>query len=192
MEGTHMKSLFFGLTLSVLFFFLPSLAFAQLDVTPTLLPSPAPEISYEMPYPGLLPDNPFYVLKTSRDQMVGFLIADPKKKADFDILQAEKRFRAGMLLLEKDPSKKELAFATISKGQNYYEKSLAKLKDAKNQKVDVHELIGKVVLSGKKQQEILEKYGESHPEMKSEVTAAQIRLSNLQKIADHLEPRGES
>ena len=34
---------------------------------------------YNLPYPGLLPDNRFYLLKMIRDRVVGMLIADPIK-----------------------------------------------------------------------------------------------------------------
>ncbi|PIZ98613.1 MAG: hypothetical protein COX78_02915, partial [Candidatus Levybacteria bacterium CG_4_10_14_0_2_um_filter_35_8] len=68
----------------------------------TMSPNPAATMdNYELPYPGLLPDHPLYFLKMTRDKIIGFFISDPIKKAEFDILQSDKRLSAGVYLLNK-------------------------------------------------------------------------------------------
>jgi hypothetical protein len=88
------------------------------------------EDDYTLPYPGILPDNPFYMLKTARDNFIGLLISDAKKKAEFNLLQADKRLQAGVYLIDKN-KKYDLAEQTISKGENYFEQAISKLEEAK-------------------------------------------------------------
>ena len=40
-------------------------------------------VKYELPYPGILPDNPLYFLKQIRDWIMERLITDPLKKIEF-------------------------------------------------------------------------------------------------------------
>ncbi|HSW97310.1 MAG TPA: hypothetical protein VLF89_05800, partial [Candidatus Saccharimonadales bacterium] len=50
------------------------------DVSPSISPIITMEnkqIQYDLPYPGLLPDNPLYSLKVLRDKIVEFFISDP-------------------------------------------------------------------------------------------------------------------
>lgn len=74
-------------------------------------------VNYELPYPGMLPDNPFYFLKVIRDGMVKLLINDEMKMARFSLLNAEKRGYSAKLLVDKN--KDNLAVETLSKGNNY-------------------------------------------------------------------------
>lgn len=75
------------------------------------------KVNYELPYPGMLPDNPFYFLKVIRDGIVKMLINDNLKRARFSLESGEKRMYAAKLLVEKN--KDELAVETISKSNNY-------------------------------------------------------------------------
>lgn len=94
-----------------------------------LNPTPSPEINqtilkkieYTLPYPGMLPDHPLYNLKRVRDYILERLIADPVKKSEFYILQADKRLQMGVYLAAR--GKNELAETTISKGEKYMEKA---------------------------------------------------------------------
>jgi hypothetical protein len=104
----------------------------------TLSPSPAmtitPTPDYLLPYPGILPDSPLYGFKTLRDKIVSIMIGDPLKKAEFDLLQADKRIGAALQLLKTGNKEKQLvALSTISKGQNYYEEAIEKLAEARKQ-----------------------------------------------------------
>lgn len=83
-------------------------------------------INYELPYPGMLPDNPLYFLKAIRDGLVKRLINDDMKMARFSMLNAEKRTFAMMLLIEKNKDK--LAIETMSKGNNYLDDSINAIK----------------------------------------------------------------
>lgn len=123
------------------------------------------EVNYELPYPGLLPDSPLYFLRIIRDKTVGFLISDPFKKAEFDLLQADKRLNAGIYLFnsarQNDSSKKnvkkmKLAVSTISKAENYFEQALDKIGEAKMQGRNISEMEGKLRNALKKHKQELE------------------------------------
>lgn len=117
-------------------------------------PTPTP-IKYELPYPGLLPDSPLYFLKTARDRLIDFLIADPLKKAEFNLLQADKRLQVGVYLLKKNQGKEALAESTVSKGENYLEQAIEKAKEAQKQGRETSAFTNKLFLATKKHQEVL-------------------------------------
>src|SRR5690606_7708840 len=127
-------------------------------------PTPVPEIVYTLPYPGILPDNPLYVLKATRDRIVSFFIADPVKKAEFDLLQADKRVQAGFFLLHKEDPDIPLAISTISKGQNYLHEALAGIakaqmeeRKAKKTSLSFGDLPDKIYNAARKHNQLLKK-----------------------------------
>lgn len=186
-----MKPLWMSLAVSLLFilfpFFSASAQIVQEDGTVIISPTPTPQqsVQYEMPYPGLLPDSPFYILKTLRDQVVGFLITDPAKKATFDLLQADKRFQAGIMLYEKDQDKKELAFSTLSKGHNYLDMAIDKALEARGKKI-VSDVEGRIHFSLRKQEEVLIHLGRTKPGDEAFIGPALRRVAELQKQANEL------
>lgn len=113
----------------------------------------AEKVNYELPYPGLLPDSPIYFLRVIRDKMVGFLISDPLKKSEFDLLQADKRLNAGIYLFRK--GKITMSISTISKAENYFGESLEKAKKARQEGMDIKQMSRKLIDSSKKHQEEL-------------------------------------
>src|ERR1035437_474186 len=60
------------------------------------------DVQYDLPYTGILPDNPLYFLKALRDNILNSLITDPLKKARFDLLMADKRLGGAVDLINKD------------------------------------------------------------------------------------------
>lgn len=69
------------------------------SVTTTPIPSPKPTpIEYVLPYPGILPTHPLYFLKNLRDQIIELLITSPLSKAEFYLLQADKKLNMGITL----------------------------------------------------------------------------------------------
>lgn len=112
-------------------------------------------VEYTLPYSGMLPDSPLYFLKAFRDRLIATFISDPIKKAEFDLLQADKRLSAAIALFEK--GKKDLAESTISKGENYFEDGLKNLDLAKRQGREIGGLVTNMELSAKKHLEVLSK-----------------------------------
>lgn len=104
----------------------------QLNVAAT------PKVEYFLPYPGILPDHILYPLKTLRDKIMDFMIKDPLKKAEFELLTADKRLGAGKVLMEG--GKPELGETTLSKAEKYLEQAILKAEEA--QKKDKKETVG--------------------------------------------------
>lgn len=145
----------------------------------------AQKVKYELPYPGLLPDNPLYSLRIIRDRVVDFLISDPLKKAEFNLLQADKRLNAGIYLFNsanKNNKKIELAISTISKAENYFEKAIQKLKEANQEGKDIKELTRKLRDSAKKhQEEILSLIEKSPKDFKENFKDQLKRVGNFER-----------
>jgi len=124
-----------------------------------ILSAPAATMdNYELPYPGLLPDHPLYFLKMVRDKIIGFFISDPIKKAEFDVLQSDKRLSAGVYLINKKSLKsQQLALDTFSKGENYYDDATTKVVLAEKQGINTTDIKTKIKASLQNFKAILEK-----------------------------------
>lgn len=166
-----MKRTFYLLPSALLLFFIffKMPLFAQDTViqtdTPLGVEAPAsqssnmqPErVEYELTYPGMLPDNPFYILKVIRDGIVKMLINDPLKRAQFSLLNSDKRMYAGSMLVER--GKDKLALETIAKSNNYLDDALTSIKDAQkqNQKsMDIKPFLLQMKASAQKHEEMME------------------------------------
>ena len=131
--------------------------------TVTLSAQPAGEVidpsmekkqEYLLPFPGILPDHPLYFLKQLRDGIMDRLIVDPLRKAEFHVLQADKRLNMGKLLVEQ--GKGTLAESTISKGEKYLERAVSGLSAFKSMGRPVPaSLIDRLTRSMEKHVEIL-------------------------------------
>lgn len=146
----------------ILLLFFIAWLFSPMQIRAEELASPSADIFpipqrvvYALPYPGILPGNPLYLLKVMRDRVIGFLIADSAKKAEFDLLQADKRLQMGVFLLQKNNTKEDIAFSTIAKGQNYFEEAIAKIQELKKQGHVIDDLGSSMLLSSQKHQEVL-------------------------------------
>lgn len=145
------------LLLAVLFFVLTFQSVNAQEITPSATPTP---VQYTLPYPGLLPGNPLYFLKEARDAVVGFLVSNPVKKAEFDLLQADKNMQATIFLVEQ---KKEntLVFATLGKAEDNFAKAITSAEDAKKQGINVKDLATKLALANLKYQEVVTELSKS-------------------------------
>lgn len=111
------------------------------------------KVEYSLPWPGILPDHPFYFLKVLRDRVWGFLVRDPLKKAEWALLMADKRVWAGQMLVEK--GKETLGVSTLTKAEKYLEQALVKAEEAKAQGGNVDSFLGKLGRASLKHEEIL-------------------------------------
>lgn len=142
----------------LLFFIINTPVFADdiVPITPTVVtPTPTP-VDYQLPYPGLLPDSPLYKLKTLRDKIISFLISDPLKRAQFDLLQSDKRLAASWMLSMEKPSKNQLISDTLSKGDNYFSEGIDQLNLSKKQGLDITDLTHSFYLSSLKHSEVIQ------------------------------------
>lgn len=157
----------FFLALFVFALFVTPLARAQgegVATDPPDLSSPSAvtkEPPYQLPYPGILPDSPLYPLKTFRDRIILFLIADPVKKAEFNLLQADKRLSASVQLIKKRKGKESLAESTASKAEAYFAQAVVSVKDAKKQGMEVSGFAGRLLLAAAHHRKVLNEFAAS-------------------------------
>ena len=162
------------------FFFVPQASFAQVKSFSAQYGNIVGV--NELPYPGLLPDHPLYFIKMIRDRFISFSIQDPVKKAEFDILQADKRLGAGVYLFLEGESKYLLAESTISKGENYYDEAISKAEFAKKQGLDVRILRGEILSSLSEQKYVLKKLEDmSSGQFKQNLEEGSKRVSDYEK-----------
>jgi len=123
------------IALVLMSFLFPAMVFAA-TATPAAMTNVIPTpVQYDLPYPGMLPNNPLYFLKQARDWILDKLITDPVKKTEFYILQGDKRLVMGGQLLDNGSA--ALGEQTISKGEKYMNNAVATLLSLKAQGGDV-------------------------------------------------------
>ncbi len=135
--------------------------------------------NYTLPFPGMLPDNPFYTFKVLRDRIILFLINDSVKKAKFYLLQADKRLQAGVYLWNQKPEKRDLAVSTISKGENYFEEAISQTRLAKKEGRDVGTIKGDLEQAAIKHAQVLANLLKNAPKEKQEEL---VRLRNKMEL----------
>lgn len=139
-------------------FLVMSAPFVYAKPTPTPTPTPVAvtvqKIDYTLPYPGILPDNPLYFLKQLRDFILNQLIVDPMRKAEFYILQGDKRLGMGVMLV--DQKKDALAEETISKGEKYLNNAVTELTQLKSNGKDISTVVDRLEKSITKHMEVIE------------------------------------
>jgi hypothetical protein len=149
-----LKKVFVYILFIYTFLLIPAQArvFAQdLSLNPVASSTP---VQYELSYPGLLPDHPLYFLKAGRDRVMSFFISNPVKKAEFNLLQADKRIHASQLLLKKGGDKIDLAQSTFSKSENYFEGAIQYAEEAGKQGVNIEELAKKLHTANRKHRQV--------------------------------------
>lgn len=112
-------------------------------VTPTpkatpVPPSPTP-MEYVMPYPGLLPTHPLYFLKALRDRIIELLISDRVRKAEFYILQADKKL--GMAVVLSEQGKAAEAKRAFTDSLSHRTQAVAELENSKKNGVTIQGFI---------------------------------------------------
>ncbi|MDP3998925.1 MAG: DUF5667 domain-containing protein [bacterium] len=162
--------------------------------TPSAIQS---KVEYTLPYPGILPGHPLYSLKMIRDQISSWFITDPLKKAEFNLLQADKRLNSGLFLLDK--GKTDLAESTFSKGENYLEQTIAKVEGAKKAGKDISAMMSKLSLATLKHQEVLTEVLQKIPESnkkgikesldKSQKTVQWVREAQTKKLEQRIQEK---
>lgn len=156
------------------------------SITPTPIPTPI-SVSYELPYPGLLPGSTLYPLKAIRDKILELFISDYTKKSNFYLLQADKRMSASLTLFELN--RDVLAETTFSKGQNYLEKSIDNVVAAKNSQKNISDILAKIKMSAAFQkQEIGKLIKVTKGEAGQKLTEDYKRAQDLQKRAEEVKP----
>lgn len=86
-------------------------------------------IDYQLPYPGLLPDNPLYFIKQIRDSFMLFMAHDEAQKLEVYLQISDKNLSAGVELAKKGRHK--LSVAMVEEAENRFDSIVEKLKKEK-------------------------------------------------------------
>ncbi|HLD26380.1 MAG TPA: DUF5667 domain-containing protein [Patescibacteria group bacterium] len=139
------------------------------------------KISYDLPYAGMLPDNPLFFIKNVRDKILEFATRDQIKKASLYLLFADKRIRMAIELSEK--GKWELATVAVEEAEKYLAKINPLLVDAQKQGMSSgSDFILTLKLSIEKHREVIESLLKNVPQ--GERVKIEKSLSINQKIAE--------
>lgn len=139
----------------LLVFGIVNTAHAEEAGSPSAQATESSKTNYQLAYPGLLPDHPLYFLKAGRDRIMSFFISKPLKKAEFNLLQADKRVESAQMLIKKGDSKIELSKNTFSKAENYFENAIDNTSAAKSQGINTSGFAQKLYDSNQRHQQIL-------------------------------------
>lgn len=125
------------------------LTYAQ---SPELAPS---KVVYQLPYPGILPDHPLYILKQIRDKLLIFLTRDLSKKSELLLLISDKKIAMSLQLAKK--GKEKLAIQTVEGAEEDFIQLIKVIKEAKKQGNSLNEgFMMKVSLSNEKHREVIQ------------------------------------
>jgi hypothetical protein len=111
-------------------------------------------IDYTLPYPGILPDSPVYIVKTIRDKLATFLISHPVKKAEFSRNLSDKQIASALTLAEQ---KKDITLieTSLREAENYLRIALSKTREAKIQGIESADSLKKLMNANRKHLEVI-------------------------------------
>jgi hypothetical protein len=145
-------------------------------------------VQYNLPYTGILPDNPLYFLKALRDNILNLFITDPVKKANYDLLMADKRVGAASALIDK--GKVDLAITTLSKSGNYFYLAIQQAARAKKQGEKTNEILSKLLTASLKHQQVIFQMEEkTRGDARLVLQVSQKRAEDFQKSVEELESK---
>lgn len=185
-KQNNLKKIKYGIViLSCLCFMLLSATPSYADDT-TPIPMPTATIDYKLPYPGLLPDNPLYFLKSFRDNMMSFFIGKPLDKADFMLLQSDKQVAASAMLVTQN--KLPLATTTFAQGQEYFQTAIEQTEAAHKQGVNTEEMAKKLADANRKHFQVLDQMNQHLSEAeKKKFQEAREKENNFAKSVKALQ-----
>ncbi len=173
-----MKSLFLPLFLLL---FISSFGLVKTASAQTYATSEAKliKVNYTLPWPGILPDNPLYILKAIRDNVINFFITDPLKKSEYDLLMSDKRLVSAKMLVDK--GEYQLAITTLSKAGNYFDEAIGLASTAKQQGEDTSSLLDKLYRASQKHQQVIyDMEQKTTGGIKYNLELLQVRAKNFQ------------
>lgn len=150
------------------------------SATESAIATPPAQIPYDLPYPGILPDNPLYFLKVVRDRVVGVLINDRIKKAEFNLLQSDKKIFASEMLFAK--GKEDLAIDTLSKSNNYMHQAISETKKADTAGKDVAGVASRISASINKHEKVIENILKGSRSQKKRIQDEHKRLQDIESF----------
>ncbi len=142
----------------------------------TITAFPQDKVVYNLPYPGILPDNPLYIVKIIRDRIWEFVTRDNLKKAELFLLFSDKRVAMAESLADK--GKEMLAVSTLSKAEKYFQQIPDLMKNSKKQGVAASaDFVNKVKASNIKHQEVIATFLKELPQGQADALNVILNLN---------------
>jgi hypothetical protein len=164
--------------------------FAKESVKESIVSSKSAAVEYMLPYPGLLPDNPLFFFRAIRDSVTRFFISDSLKKAEYDLLQADKKINTVYFLSFKRNIKDKMLISTLLESQKHFEYAIKEVTLAREQGADTAGILERMLLSARKQQEIL--LGLKSKILlnnKQEIEKGIKKAQNFEKLVEEIKPK---
>lgn len=112
-------------------------------------------IDYRLPYPGrVLPDHFLWPVKVLRDKLWLLVSPAPERKAELNLLFADKRIVSAKMLFERN--KPELAYSTLTKAEKYLERACDLEKKAREKGVDTTNFLDIIAKASLKHRKVTE------------------------------------
>lgn len=112
-------------------------------------------VNYELPKPGIGPDNPLWIFKAARDKIWLFSTFSPTRRSDLLLLFSDKRLSQAKKLIEKGDI--ELGVATAAHAEQYLMDAYLAETQAYAQGMDTIGLSQSLARASLKHREVLEK-----------------------------------
>ena len=144
------------------------------------------KVDYYFPYPGrILPDHPLWNLKALRDRLWLLFTAKPERRAELNLLFANKRIVASKILFESD--KPELAYSVLTKSEKYLEAALSEEEAARSKNVDTKAFLLSLNLATlKHREEIKEVLAIAPEDARPEIVKVEDKLKSLYEKTKNL------
>ncbi|OGK63027.1 hypothetical protein A2334_01420 [Candidatus Roizmanbacteria bacterium RIFOXYB2_FULL_38_10] len=144
------------------------------------------KVIYDLPYAGILPDNPFYILKQMRDIVIELSTRDQMKKAEILLLSSDKKIHMALLLAKKGKSK--LMIDTLTQAEEQSLRIPGLITSSKKQGVGPKEgFVYRLKLSNVKHREVIEELIKNLPQGKEKEMGIIFDLNNkIRKQLDTL------
>jgi len=112
-------------------------------------------VDYFLAYPGkVLPDSTLWPVKALRDRVWLFITTNPSRKAELNVLFADKRLGAAKILFEK--KKPEIAYSTLTKAEKYLEEAAIQERMNNQKGIDTSEFLQSLSRAALKHVEVME------------------------------------
>jgi hypothetical protein len=113
------------------------------------------EIDYYLAYPGrVLPDHPLWPLKALRDRLWFLVTTNPSRKAELNLLFADKRLGSSKLLFEK--GKAGIAYSTLTKAEKYLEETSNLEKENRREGIDTSAFLERLAKASLKHFQVMQ------------------------------------
>lgn len=120
-------------------------------------------IDYYLAFPGkVLPDNPLWPVKALRDRIWLWITTNPSRKAELNLLFADKRVAASKLLFERD--KPEIGYSTLTKAEKYLWQASVQEKKNRKEGLDTGEFLSRLAKASLKHALVMDEIMDFAPE----------------------------